>query len=212
MNIVDLTHTLSADMPVYPGTEQPKFLTGCSIEEDGFLEQQITMFSHTGTHVDAPAHLLKDAKTLGQLGVEHFCGSALLLNFESSNETTIKLSSLLVHEKEIKRTDFLLLHTGWSKYWGADKYFSGYSTLTVEAAHWLSGLHLKGVGLDTISADISDTEDYPVHKKLLEKDVVIVENLTNLHLLPQTGITFSCFPMKIRHADGSPVRAVVMYE
>lgn len=212
MNIVDLSHTLSADMPVYPGTEQPQFVTGCSIEEDGFLEQKITMYSHTGTHVDAPAHLLKDGKTLGQLGINHFCGSALLLNFESSNETTIELLSLLVHEKEIKQVDFLLLYTGWSKYWGTATYFSGYTTLTVEAAQWLSGLQLKGVGLDTISADVSDTEDYPVHKKLLGKDIVIVENLTHLHLLPQTNFTFACFPMKFEHADGSPVRAVAMYE
>ncbi len=212
MNTVDLSHTLSADMPVYPGTEQPKFYTGCSLEEDGFLEQKITMYSHTGTHVDAPAHLLKNGKTLGQLGIDHFYGPALLLNFDSSNGKTIELSSLLAHEKEIKNTDFLLIHTGWSTHWGTEKYFSDYSTLSVEAAQWLSGLQLKGIGLDTISADVADTVNFTVHKILLGKDIVIVENLTNLLLLPDTNITFSCFPLKLKHADGSPVRAVAMFE
>jgi kynurenine formamidase len=212
MNVVDLSHTLSADMPVYPGTEQPQFYTGCSLEEDGFLEQKITMYSHTGTHVDAPAHLLKNGKTLGQLGIEHFCGPALLLNFDSSKGKKIELSSLLPHEKEIKNVDFLLIHSGWSVYWGKEKYFSDYSTLSVEAAQWLSKLQLKGIGLDTISADVSDTEDYPVHKILLRQNIVIVENLTNLLLLPHAHVTFSCLPLKFEDADGSPVRAVAMYK
>ena len=53
MRIIDLTHPISEDMPVYPGTEPPIFETGCSIEEAGFLEKKITLYSHTGTHIDA---------------------------------------------------------------------------------------------------------------------------------------------------------------
>ena len=81
MKPFDLTHTISPNMPVYPGTEPPVFTTGCSIDETGFLEKKITLFSHTGTHIDAPAHLLKGHKTLDMLPIEHFYGPALLLNF-----------------------------------------------------------------------------------------------------------------------------------
>ena len=195
-------------MPVYPGTEQPIFVTGCSLEEDGFLEKKMTMYSHTGTHVDAPAHLIKDAKTLGQLGINHFHGSALLLNFENANESKIELSWLTAYEKKIAAIDFLLLHSGWSAYWGTEKYFSGFKTLTVEAAEWLNTFQLKGIGLDTISADVPETDNYPIHKILLNKNTVIVENLTNLLSLPHSNFTFSCFPLKVENADGSPVRAV----
>ena len=82
MKIVDLSYTVSPDMPVYPGTEQPVFIDACSIEETGFREKKITMYSHTGTHIDAPSHLIKDANTLDFLGIEHFYGSALMLDFE----------------------------------------------------------------------------------------------------------------------------------
>ena len=63
-NPIDLTHSIHEHMPVYPGTEQPRIITGCSIEKDGFLEKKLTFYSHTGTHMDAPAHMLKDGKCL----------------------------------------------------------------------------------------------------------------------------------------------------
>jgi arylformamidase len=206
MRIVDLSHTVSPNMPVYPGTEQPIFITGCSIEEIGFLEKKITMYSHTGTHVDAPAHLIKGANTLDLLGIEHFHGPALMLNFE--NDKSINVSSLEPYEKEIEKIDFLLIHTGWSKYWGTAKYFSDYPVLSLEAADWLSEFQLKGLGLDTISADISETDDYLIHKILLNKSIIIIENLINLLSLPGSTFIFSCFPIKLEDADGSPVRAV----
>lgn len=208
MIIVDLSHTISPTMPVYPGTEQPVIVTGCSIEENGFLEKKITMYSHTGTHIDAPAHLIKETKTLDLLGIEHFHGSAFMLSFENDTSKTIDISSLEPYENEIKKIDFLLIHTGWSKYWGTEKYFSDYPVLTLEAATWLSEFQLKGFGLDTISADTSETHDYPVHNILLKKNTIIIENLANLLSLPRSNFDFSCLPLKIENADGSPVRAV----
>ena len=208
MKIVDLSYTVSPDMPVYPGTEQPVFIDACSIEETGFREKKITMYSHTGTHIDAPAHLIKDANTLDFLGIEHFHGSALMLDFENDKLKTIDVPSLEPSEKEIETVDFLLIHTGWSKYWGTEKYFSDYPALTLEAANWLSKYQLKGIGLDTISADVSETADYPIHKVLLKQNTIIIENLINLPSLPGANFTFSCFPIKFEDADGSPVRAV----
>lgn len=208
MKIIDLTHILSPNMPVYPGTEQPVFITGCSIDENGFLEKKITMYSHTGTHVDAPAHLLKKHKTLDLLPIEHFHGSALMLNFENCVSNIIDVADLEPYSNDIRQVDFLLIHTGWSKHWGSEAYYSGYNVLSLGAAIWLSKFKLKGVGLDTISADPADTRDYPVHKTFLQKDIIIIENLKNLLLLPSTIINFSCFPVKFEDADGSPVRAV----
>lgn len=67
--LIDLTHPIASNMPVYPGTEPPVLITGCTIDESGFLEKKITLYSHTGTHVDAPAHLIKGAKTLDRLPI-----------------------------------------------------------------------------------------------------------------------------------------------
>jgi len=80
------------------------------------------------------------------------------------------------------------------------------------AAKWLSGFRLKGVGLDTLSADRDDSVKFPVHQVLLGQDIVLVENLTNLQHLPQRGFSFSCFPLPIAGGDGCPTRAVGIVE
>ncbi len=208
MTVFDLTHPISQNMPVYPGTEPPIITTECSIDETGFLEKKIIMYSHTGTHVDAPAHLLKDHNTLDMLKIEHFYGSALLLNYNDSTAKSIDIKALQPYQDKIQTVDFLLLHTGWSQYWGSKKYFANYPVLSLEAAHWLSRFGLKGFGLDTISADQVDSQEYLVHKALLHNNIIIIENLANLADLPCNHFDFSCFPLSMADAEGSPVRAV----
>ena len=205
---IDLTHSIHEHMPVYPGTEQPRILTGCSIEKDGFLEKKLTFYSHTGTHMDAPAHMLKDGKCLDQYDVSRFHGNAIVLHFNSSKAKTIDIEVLKPLENQLKNADFLLIHTGWSQYWGTHDYFCNFPVLTSESAEWVTGTGLKGIGFDTISADSADTQSYPVHNILLGSDMVIVENLKNLDQLGQGPVEFSCFPLYIQKADGSPIRAV----
>ncbi len=207
MKILDLTHSITSDMPVYPGTEQPVITTECSIDEVGFLEKKLSFFSHTGTHIDSPAHLIKGHSTLDMFPIDHFYGLGLLLNFDNSTGS-IGLEKLEPYQDQIAKVDFLLLYTGWSKYWGSDKYFTGYPVLSLEAAEWLSDFNLKGFGIDTISADTAETEDHPVHKLLLQKNLIIIENLVNIEELHGRQFNFSCFPLSFKDADGSPVRAV----
>jgi kynurenine formamidase len=209
---IDLTHPISPDMPVYPGTEPPVFITGCSIDEIGFMEKKITLYSHTGTHIDAPAHLIKYSKTLDQLPIEHFHGKALLLDIAGLKHQTIGMKELEPYKDKIKQAEFLLIHTGWSQYWGVEEYFSNYPVLSFEAADWLSKFELKGIGLDTISADKVDTQDFLVHKTFFQNDTIIIENLTNLKKIPCSQFTFSCFPLSFENADGSPVRAVAFIQ
>jgi arylformamidase len=64
--------------------------------------------------------------------------------------------------------------------------------------------------MDTISADPVGSADLPNHHILLGAGMVIVENLTNLSAVPDGPFLFSCFPLNIKDADGSPVRAVAM--
>jgi kynurenine formamidase len=208
MRIIDLSHIVSSDMPVYPGTEQPELIERSSLEEAGFLEKKITFSSHVGTHVDAPAHMLKDAQTLDSLEIDQFFGPALMVSFDGSASKKIDVSGLDFYSKELEKVDFLIVHTGWSTHWGTEKYFVDYPVLTVEAATWLKQFHLKGVGLDTISADTVDSGGNPIHKALLQENTIIIENLTNLSSLSVSLFNFSCFPIKFVNADGSPVRAV----
>ena len=74
MSVLDLTHTISGEMPVYPGTEKPVLTTACTIETAGYRETLLHMYSHTGTHMDAPAHMIARGRTLDSYGVEKFVG------------------------------------------------------------------------------------------------------------------------------------------
>ena len=210
MKTIDLTHTISPNMPVFPGTEPPEFASACTIDGVGFLEKKIGIYSHTGTHIDAPAHILHGAKTLDQLSTDHFIGTACSLDLRDITKAIIDISDLEPYRSHIEESEFILLHTGWSRFWGADKYFFGYPVLSSEAATWLSTFGLKGVGFDMISADEVESADFTIHKIFLKRDIVIIENLNNLNLLPESVFLFSCFPLKIEDADGSPVRAVAI--
>ena len=80
MKIIDLTQLITADMPVYPGTEQPKLTVANTVEKDGFRETLITFYSHTGTHMDAPFHIYADRTSLDALPAEQFVGKALVID------------------------------------------------------------------------------------------------------------------------------------
>ena len=74
MTVIDLTHTIREDMPVYPGTEQPRLTTACTVSQCGYRETLLHMYSHTGTHMDAPAHMIDGALTLDGCGADRFVG------------------------------------------------------------------------------------------------------------------------------------------
>ncbi len=205
---IDLTHPIHDTMPVYPGSAQPKIVTGSTIERDGFLEKRITVDSHTGTHMDAPAHLLAGGNHLDDYEISRFHGTAIVAHLDAHKGPSIDLDVLAPFEAQLNTANFLLIHTGWSCHWGTPRYFKGFPTLTPAAAEWVARAGLSGIGFDAISADRTDTLSYPIHKILLEADILIVENLTRLDRLPEVPFEFACFPLYVHRADGAPVRAV----
>jgi arylformamidase len=208
MKIIDLSHIVAPDMPVYPGTEQPVFVPACTLEKDGFREKKITLFTHAGTHMDAPAHLIAEGRTLDQMPISQFTGLAVCISLPGNRFRNIELKEVKPFQEAIERCAFVLFQTGWHRYWGKDAYFYGFPVLTPEAGQWLAQFNLKGIGIDTISIDRIDTQTFPIHKIFLQHDMVIIENLNNLEHLPDQPFQFACFPIKFADADGSPVRAV----
>ena len=208
MRFVDLTHVVKPGMTVFPGTEPPVFETGSSIETDGFEEKKITLFSHTGTHMDAPAHIIPGALTLDQFEVDRFGGRACVVDVSGIETAKVEVGVLEARAEPIQASDFVILHSGWSRLWESEDYFRGFPVLSPEAAEWLVEAGIKGLGIDMISVDEVDSTDFTVHNILLGANLVIIENLTNLELLPDSVFSFYCFPLRIDQADGSPVRAV----
>ncbi len=208
MKITDLTHIIDSDMPVFPGTEQPIFEKANTLEMDGFREAKITMYSHTGTHIDAPAHMLSNGPYLDDFNIEHFIGNATILDFSNGKIKLIDVDSLKPYEEKIRNVEFIILKTGWSKYWGDKNYYEGFPSLSEESAKWLSEFNLKGIGIDAISIDDIKSTTFAVHKILMPKNIIIIENLTNLDSISNEYFILSIMPLKNRNADGSPVRAI----
>ena len=208
MKVYDLTHTIRNDMPVYPGTEQPTLTTACTIEAAGYRETLLHMFSHTGTHMDAPAHMLLDGAALDSYGAEKFTGTAVVVDCREQAAITLPL----LQGYDLNGVDFVLFCTGWDKKWGTPDYYAGFPCLTADAAAYLAALPLKGVGEDSISLDPCDSVDFPNHITLLGADFVNTENLTGLDALIGRRFTFVTLPLKFENSDGCSCRAIAMEE
>jgi arylformamidase len=206
--VVDLSHLVTAGMPVYPGTAPPTFREATTVERDGFAEKEISLYSHTGTHVDAPAHMLVGAPTLDRFDAGYFVGRAYVVDV--AGRQSVERSVVEPHEAAIAGCDFILLHTGWSRYWGEPGYFRGFPVLTVNATRWLAQAGLRGVGVDAISVDPVDATSFDNHLELFRAGLITVENLTGLDALIGRTFLFSCLPLKLDAADGAPVRAVAI--
>ena len=198
--IIDLTHLLYEQMQVYPDTAPPSFEVTNTIYKDGYTEHRISMLSHTGTHIDAPRHILQDGKPLDKFPLDKFIGRAVVIDCLGRDE--ISLDYLQHFEDKIAAVEFILFFTGWQSRWNTEKYFENCPAPTREAAEWMITFNLKGIGVDAFSLDkinsaLSVSEDsLPNHYIFLRKEILLIENLTNLDKLQEPDLHFSMFPDK----------------
>lgn len=214
MKVIDLTHTIREGMPVYPGTEAPRLIPANSYERDGFRETLLRMTTHTGTHMDAPAHLFPDRPTLDKLPAAQFIGRALAVDCRHLHEgEAITMDCLSPYGALIDQADFLLFNLGWDKRWGTDAYFGDYPCLDGEVLDYIIAGRYKGIGFDVIGLDPIADENLTRHKRLLSaRDIVNIENLAHLDQCGRDLFNFSCFPLRLENADGSPIRAVAWFD
>jgi len=214
MKLIDLSHILTENITVYPDTLAPKFEVSNTVEKNGFTEIKMTMASHTGTHIDAPCHIIQDAKSIDQFPIDKFYGKAIVIPCQDKIEITLEY--LQTYEDRIAQVDFILFITGWQYKWNTKDYFSDSPIPTIEAAKWLTKFKLKGIGIDSfsvdkiVSAESVTSENLPNHHILLGKEILLIESLTNLDKHPDRVFSFQCLPLNIENADGSPVRAIAM--
>ena len=211
MRVIDLTHAIEPEMTVFPGTAPPAALPIRTLETHGHNEKRLALTTHTGTHMDAPAHLIDGAQTLDSLEAGQFAGRGLVIDVRDMGPE-IGVDVLEARRAELAACDYLLLRTGWDEKWKTEGYLSGFPALSPEAAAWLAGQNMKGLGVDCISVDLIDSTELPVHHAVLGAGMVIVENLKGLGELPAEPFTFLALPLPVEGADGSPVRAVALIE
>lgn len=213
MKIIDLTHTIKSDMPVFPGTEQPKLEPASTLEKDGFRETLLTMFSHTGTHIDAPYHVRDEGITLDKFAADKFVGRALIVDCSDLSENdVIDISYIDKYRDTIDEAEYIIFKTGWDKYWDQEKYFGNFPVINEEVADYLINSNKKGIGLDVISIEPIEEEALTMHHKVLKNNLVIIENLCNLDAIGDKLFTFCALPLKYENADGASVRAIAILD
>ncbi|MBP1924247.1 kynurenine formamidase [Sedimentibacter acidaminivorans] len=214
MKIIDLTHTISEDMPVYPGTEPPKLQTANTYEKDGFKETLLTMFSHTGTHMDPPAHIYAGRTTLDEFPITQFVGKGLVIDCTDLNEGQLITMDYINHVRDkADVAEFIIFYMGWDKHWGTDAYFGDYPYIDEEVTKYIIESNKKGVGLDVIGIDPISDGNLSIHHKLFaENEIVVIENLANLGQVGNEIFTFCALPLKYLSSDGSPIRAIAILE
>lgn len=210
LKIVDLSRTITPGMMCFPGDMTPRTER---LESGGFRTANISLCSHTGTHIDAPAHAVSGSLTLDMMPPETFWGLALLADVRAAAGHGIEIADLAPHAEKLAEADFLLLRTGWEHKFGTEEYLAGFPTLSPMTARFALALGVRGFGFDTISADRVESEECPIHKTLLGAGALIIENLRGMDALP-AGETFrlAALPMPLAGADGAPARVMALLE
>lgn len=207
MKIIDLTHKLENNMTAYSPDSRAKIQKVATIENNGYEESLLTIYSHNGTHMDSTKHMNINGKTLDTLDIENFAGKAILIDVK--DKEYIDLELLKKYEESINECDFVIFNSSWDKFWNTDKYYKDYPVLKKESAKYLANSNIKGIGIDMLSVDTYDSADFEIHSILFDGGKLIVENLTNLENIPNEFL-FIAAPLKFNDADGAPVRAMAI--
>ena len=196
MEYIDLTYKIENKLKEYPG--DPKTKLNYFIQEDDLTLFKLETGLHTGTHMDSPLHYIKNGEKISDLSLKNFIGKASI-NYVKSNQKEISVKNLKNSTEKIA-----IIITGWSKYFGSDKYFYENPYLSNELANLIIEKNIKGIAIDTCSVD--KYGENTIHKKLLENNIWIVENITNCDNLSKTSYDSFFIPLNIE-AEASPVRA-----
>ncbi|WP_255149372.1 cyclase family protein [Halorarius halobius] len=213
---VDLSQPFDAAAE-HGATPPPEFEQVATVAEDGASVQWVGTSTHTGTHVDAPAHFLADGATIDDLSLDRFAGPGVVLGVERDAPGEIDAAALEEAETDAGATvesgDVVVLRTGWGDRYGDDDY-GRYPWLTGDAADWLLEREVTLLGVDTRSPDRprtmrpDDWDAYPVHRRLLSAGTLIAENLRVPEWLVGERVTVRGFPVNLRRGDGAPARFV----
>ncbi len=222
--LIDLSQMYEEHMPNFP-THSKYFhnLWGSYWHGDRSLSYQLVMNEHNGTHVDAPAHFISDSKprahvTIDQVPLRQLVGRGARLDCRSLKEGDYVSKSFVqdweARQGELRAKDIVLFNFGWSAYWDLrpnnQRYLADWPGISLEAAEYLAAKPVAALGVDTLSPDPPRAlQAKPIHPVILEKQVLIIENLSNLEQLPDFFV-FLAFPLKIRDGSGSPIRAVAL--
>jgi kynurenine formamidase len=216
--IVDLSHPITAGMRTYPGLAGPELRVAISREDSGarllrgasFEIESLTLVGNTGTYMDAPYHYHAGRADVAELPLERLVNVPIVM-VHAVGRTAVTAADLGEPDRLWGRA--VLVHTGWARHWGTGRYLElDCPHLTVDAVDVLVNANAAIVGIDSLNIDCPADATRPAHHGLLGADIPIIEHLTNLESVPDTGSRLIALPAPVRAMASFPIRAVAVYD
>jgi kynurenine formamidase len=210
---LDLTLTISKNLPIFPGSPTPQFISWNTVKKDGYNLELLFLSSHSGTHMDSPYHFIDSGKKIHEIPINRLLVSAILIKINKKANQPITKNEIINFEKKhgkIPNNATLIFATGWQKHLQKKHYFENNPGLSLTAANYLASRKINLVGIDSPSIDLGSEKEFSVHKILLKNNILIVENLANLEKIPGNHFNLVVLPLKLKDATGSPVRAIAI--
>jgi arylformamidase len=212
--LVDLSHEIEHGMVTYRGLLAPTISDWLSRDASRaryaagttFQIGKIELLANTGTYIDAPFHRYEGAKDVAGYPLEAVADlPGIVARATDRRARALDASRFGGQDVEGKA---VLVHTGWDAHWRTDTYSAGeHPFLTRDAAEHLAGAGAALVGIDSLNVDDDRDGARPAHTVLLAAGIAIVEHMTNLGALPETGFRFFAVPPKVKGMGSFPVRA-----
>ena len=215
MKVIDLTLTISENIPIFPGSPKPNFINWENIEKDGYNLELLFLSTHTGTHIDAPHHFLKKGQKIHQIMTKRLVTEAVLIKIRKDSDQSITKTDLVKFEKRYGKIDegsTVVFYTGWQKNLEKKSYFLKNPGLAISAAKYLASKKINLVGIDSPSIDLGKDDKFSVHHILAKNGILIVENLANLNKIHSEKFHLIVAPLKLKNATGSPIRAMALVD
>ena len=211
--LVDLSHTIMDGLITYRGLPAPVISDFLSREESRAHYApgtevhigRIEMGANPGTYLDSPFHRYPDGPDMAGLDLHVLADlPATVVRHPERAGRVVGPAALAGRELSGRA---VLIHTGWARHWGQQRYCEGHPYLARETAELLAEAGAVLLGIDGYNVDDTADAARPAHTLLLRAGIPIVEHLTGLERLPEEGARFFAVPVKVRGMGSFPVRA-----
>jgi kynurenine formamidase len=207
---LDLTHKVGPDMPCASIFPKPSFGKVRSLPADPFNVTEIHMVAHAGTHVDAPLHYFEGAPDMASVPLERLCGAGVVWHIDAQPNQVIEPEDLERCGPELREGDILAVDTGWAKHFGTPLY-ERHPSFSAAAAEWMLARRIKLLACDFATPDLvyhlrQPGFDWPVHRTLLSRGILICEHLTGHAALAGERVEFHFGVLPIADGDGAQAR------
>ncbi|HVL00932.1 MAG TPA: cyclase family protein [Dongiaceae bacterium] len=219
--VIDLSHTITTDIPLWPGDPPVEFENVANIEEHGYFLRRFSIGEHSATHMNAPNTFYSDGKSIDGYAPQSLVKPAVVIDVRQKTaqnaDYVITVDDIKAWEHQhgrIKRDSVVLFYTGWQERWHSPQQFFNadeqgglhFPGIGGDASKFLlERRSAAGVGIDTHGVDAGQDTAYATNLQVLAANGIVLECLTRLDQLPPKGTTLVIGLLRLQGGSGSPV-------